>query len=275
MKKKLRKIFWYARNLLNLLIAVARLFFYFLRNPAKVSKLFFSLFSTINEFYQYSHGQLYSFETTGAFQQLKKNIIFARCNFFNTDPSIARPVETQVISSLVDYLKPKTIFEIGTYNGFTTLHLACNSPQESVVYTLDLPADFDRQLSAENNLKGYSYDDLLVVELSMKNRNNRIFHNHPCRKKIVELFGDSLKFDFLPYYKKMDFVFIDGGHSYKHVHSDTQNAFRMLSDNGVIIWHDFDYIIHRDVFKYLNQLVKTHRIYSIPNTRFAIYGPAL
>ena len=275
MKKKLREVFWYARNLLNLLIAAVRIFFYFLRKPKKVSKLLFSLFSTINEFYQYSHGRLYSFETTRTFGKIKKDLIFAKCNFFNTDPSIARPVETQVISSLADYLKPKNIFEIGTYNGFTTLHLACNSPQDSMVYTLDLCADFGKEAGGDKKLEGYSYDDVLVVELSMKNRNNRIFHNHPCRKKIVELFGDSLSFDFSSYHKKMDLIFIDGGHSYKHVRSDTQNAFRMLSDNGVIIWHDFDYIIHRDVFKYLNQLVKTHRIYSIPNTRFAIYGPAL
>lgn len=271
----MRKVFWYARNLLNLLIVMVRICFYSLRNPKKVSRLLFSLFSTINEFYQYSHGQLYSFETTKTFRQLKKDFIFAQCNFFNADPSIARPIETQIISSFVDYLKPKNIFEIGTYNGFTTLHLAYNSPEESMVYTLDLPADFSKQFSQKKRLEGYSYDDLLVVELSMKNRNSRIFHNHPCRKKIVELFGNSLHFDFSPYYKKMDLIFIDGSHSYKYVRSDTQNALRMLTDNGVIIWHDFDYIIHRDVFKYLNQLVKTHRIYSIPNTRFAIYGSSL
>lgn len=275
MKKKLREVFWYARNLRNLSIAVIRLSFYFLHHPKKFSRLLFSLFSTINEFYQYSHGPLYSFETTRTFAELKKNLVFAKCNFFNTDPSISRPIETQVISSLVEYLKPKKIFEIGTYNGFTTLHLASNTPEESIVYTLDLPADFGKQFSRKKRLEGYSYDDLLVVELSMKNRNSRIFRHHPCRKKIVELFGDSLNFDFSPYYKKMDLVFIDGSHSYKYVRSDTQNAFRMLTDKGVIIWHDFDYIIHRDVFKYLNQLVKIHRIYSIPDTRFAIYGLAL
>ena len=269
------KIRWYSSNLLNLTIATVRIGLYFLRRPKKVSKLLFSLFSTVNEFYQYSHGRLYSFESTKTYQALKNNLIFAQCNFFNADPNVARPIETQILASLVSYLKPKTIFEIGTYNGFTALHLACNSPDEAICYTLDLPPDFGKQFHNEKKLSSYSYDDLLVVQLSMKNVNKRIFENHPCKVKIVELFGDSMNFDFSPYHKKIDLVYIDGSHAYKYVQSDTQNAFRMLTDCGVIIWHDFDYIIHRDVFKYLNRLVKTHKIYSIPNTRFAIYGPCL
>ncbi|MBL8012699.1 MAG: class I SAM-dependent methyltransferase, partial [Candidatus Omnitrophica bacterium] len=74
---------------------------------------------------------------------------------------------------------------------------------------------------------------------------------------------------------KIDLVFIDGNHSYEFVKSDTENALEMLSEKGVIIWHDYDYIIHKDVFRYLNKLAKTHKIYSIPHTRFAIYGRQL
>ena len=70
-------------------------------------------------------------------------------------------------------------------------------------------------------------------------------------------------------------VYIDGNHSKEYVHSDTEQAMKMLSNNGIIIWHDYDYIIHRDVFNYLNELSQTHRIYSIPYTRHAIYGKNL
>ncbi len=269
------KILWYGRNFLNLMIALTRISFYFLRHPRRVSQLFFSFFLTINEFYQYSHGHLYSFKSTKIYQELKDHLIFAQCNFFNADPKVARPMETQILASLVSYLRPKTIFEIGTYNGLTALHFACNTPPEAAIYTLDLPAGFGKELQNRKQFSHYSYDDFLVVQLSMKNVHNRIFQNHPLQKKIIELFGDSKNFDFSPYHKKIDLVYIDGNHSYEYVKSDTENAFRMLCDCGVIIWHDFDYIVHRDVFRYLNQLVATRRIYSIPNTRFAIYGPAL
>ena len=262
------KIIWYTRNLINFLIACIRIFFYCLGHPSQTKKLLFSFFSTINEFYQSSHGRLLNFEKSMTFARMQQQELFAQSNYFNVDTQVSRHVESQVLAALTSYFKPKNVFEIGTYNGFTTLHFAYNTPVEAKIYTLDLPADH----ALQKNISNYSYDDHLVVELSKANINKRIYRTHPCGKKIVEIFGDSLLFDFSPYYQKMDLIFIDGSHAHAYVNSDTENAFKMLSPDGIIIWHDFDYIIHRDVFKFLNKLAKTYKIYSIPNTRFAIYG---
>ncbi len=261
------KIGWYLVNLKNFFIACVRIAIHCLLHPKDFSRLFFYFFSTINEFYQVSHGKLNNFEQTPFFQQMKREMVFVRSNVFNMESIVTRPSETQILSALVCQLKPKTIFEIGTYNGFTTLHFAYNAPEDSKIYTLDLPPDFEIKDRTD-----YSYDDLMVVELSKKNIARRVYKNDPMGHKIIELFGDSKKFDFSPYYGKIDMVFIDGNHSYRYVKSDTENAFKMLSSNGVIIWHDFDYIIHRDVFKFLNSLSEQYKIYSIPHTRFAVYG---
>lgn len=263
----LNKVGWYLANLRNLLVVCVRVFFHSLFHPKEFYRLFFALFSMSNEYYQESHGQLENFETTDLYKQIKSQTIFVRSNVFNMESIVARPNELSTLSTLVYQLKPKTIFEIGTYNGFTTLHFAYNAPEDSKIYTLDLPPDFEVQDKAH-----YSYDDLMVVELSKKNIANRVYKKDPMGRKIIELFGDSEKFDFSPYYGKMDLIFIDGNHSHQYVKSDTENAFKMLSPNGVILWHDFDYIIHRDVFKFLNNLSKQHKIYSIPRTRFAVYG---
>ena len=67
--------------------------------------------------------------------------LFARSNYFNVDDQVARPMESQVLAALTSYFQPKTVFEIGTYSGFTTLHFAYNTPPETKIYTLDLPAD--------------------------------------------------------------------------------------------------------------------------------------
>jgi predicted O-methyltransferase YrrM len=268
--KLARKILWYMMNLRNLCIACVRIAFYGLSHPNKIGMLFFSFFSSINEFYQFSYGRLYNVEETEFFKELKQNLVFARCNVSGMESVVTRSGETQMLAALVAKLKPRTVFEIGTYNGFTTLHFAYNTPEDATIYTLDLPPDYD--ITSKKEKAQYSYDDLLVVELSKQNINNRLFKKDTQGKKVKELFGDSLKFDFSPYYGKIDLIFIDGNHSYSFVKSDTENAFKMLSPKGVILWHDFDYIIHRDVFKYLNTLVKTHKIYSIPGTRFAVYG---
>jgi len=261
------KLGWYLVNLRNLIIAGVRSFIYCIVHPKELSKLFFLFFSTLNEFYQVSHGRLRNFEDTQLFKRIKKDNVLCRSNVFNSEAIVTRPNETQILSTLTCALNPKTIFEIGTYNGFTTMHFAYNAPENSIIYTLDLPPDFEVK-----DKVNYSYDDLLVVELSKKNISRRVYKKDPIARKIVELFGDSEKFDYTPYYGTIDMVFIDGNHSYPYVKSDTENAFKLLSENGVIIWHDFDYIIHRDVFKYLNQLSDQYAIYSIPHTRFAIYG---
>ena len=214
-----------------------------------------------------SFGRLKDFEDTKFFQQLSSHFIFAQSNLFNRDVKVTRSMETHFLATLVKELNPQTIFEIGTYNGFTALHMAVNSPQSCRIYTLDLPPDYDI-----DKVGNSSYDDLLVMKLSQKTINQRFYKKHPLESKITELYGDSSNFDFSQYFGKMDVVFIDGNHSYQFVKSDTENAFKMLTDHGVIVWHDFDYIIHKDVFSFLNDLSKTYPIYSVPHTRFAIYG---
>ncbi len=267
---QISKAGWYLVNIRNLIIASVRTFIYCLLHPKQLGKLFFLMLSSLNDFYQVSHGKLRNFEDSQLFQIIKKDNIFCRSNVFNMEAIVTRPNETQILSTLTCELKPQTVFEIGTYNGFTTLHFAYNTPDDSKIYTLDLPPDFEVKDKVH-----YSYDDLLVVELSKKNIARRVYKQDPMGRKIVELFGDSEKFDYTPYHGKIDLIFIDGNHSYPYVKSDTENAFKMLSERGVIIWHDFDYIIHRDVFKYLNKLSEQYPIYSIPHTRFAVYGKDL
>lgn len=265
-----KKVGWYLFNLRNLLVVCVRVFIHCLFHPKEFYRLFFAIFSISNEYYQVSHGKLENFETTSLYKEMKNHTLFVRSNVFNMESIVARPNEISILATLAYQLKPKTVFEIGTYNGFTTLHFAYNAPEDAKIYTLDLPADFEVKDKIH-----YSYDDLMVVELSKKNIANRIYKKDPMEGKVVELFGDSEKFDFSPYYGKIDLVFIDGNHSHDYVKSDTEHAFKMLSENGVILWHDFDYIIHRDIFKFLNNLAQQYKIYSIPHTRFAIYGKKL
>jgi len=268
-----RKSWWIAKKSANLLIVSIRVFVYCLIHPKKLFEFTFSIFSTINKFYQSSHGRLLDFKTTKIFQDLNKNPVFARCNFFLADSTVTHLAEIHILATLTCYLKPKRIFEIGTYNGFTTLHFAYNSPGDCTIYTLDLPPHYDTEY--KNKSSEYSYDDWLVVQLSMDHIAKRIFKGDPNAAKIKELFGDSATFDFSPYYGKIDLIFIDGSHSYPYIKSDTENAFKMLSDTGIIVWHDFDYVIHKDVFRYLNELSKERKIYSIANTRFAVFGNSL
>ncbi len=264
------KAAWYAGKVLNLLWVLLKLLFYLPFHPRKLKDFLFPIFSSINEFYQSSHGGLKDFQETKFSQDLTDKGIFARSNLFNQDGHVTRSMETHFMATLVEGYAPKTIFEIGTYNGFTTLHMAVNSPADCKIYTLDLPPGYDL-----TQAKGSSYDDILVMQLSQASIPKRFYKGHPLSHKIVELFGNSSEFDFSPYHGKIDMVFIDGNHSMEFVKKDSENALKMLSPRGMIIWHDFDYIIHKDVFHYLKALSRQYPIYSVAHTRFAVYGKTL
>lgn len=273
MSGKICLFIWYVKNLYRFFIALGRLFLHGIFHPIKSFSLLFSIYSKLNYSYSDIYTKLLNFNDTKVFEKLKYKMIFAHCNYFNCDLRVMHPMEVVILSILVKYFKPNKIFEFGTYNGFTTFHFAQNTDENCLIYTLDLPRNF--HLENKKRIRKYSYDDYLVANLSQEYINNRIFHKTGFDYKISEIFGDSRIFDFSPYTKKIDFVFIDGNHSCEYVASDTKNALNMLSENGIIIWHDYDYIIHNDLFRYLNDLARELQIYHIPKTRFAIYGKSI
>jgi predicted O-methyltransferase YrrM len=133
------------------------------------------------------------------------------------------------LAQAVKYLGCRRMFEIGTFRGHTTFHLALNAPPGSHVYTLDLPA------------AGVSAAKLALTDLELiqKSASGEWFHNTECQPRITQLFGDSAAFDYSAYQGKMDFVFIDGGHSYEYAMADSLTARSLLDSGGTVLWHDY------------------------------------
>jgi hypothetical protein len=164
------------------------------------------------------------------------------------------------ISLLVRWARPRTIFEFGTFNGNTTLQMALNSPEDCRLYTLNLPLEH-----AETLLLSSRQDRLVHPNVA---GSGQAFRDEPERARIEELFGDSAKFDFVPYQGSCDFVLVDAGHEYDYVRSDTENALKLLSpEGGVIVWHDFPNA--PGVCAWLEECSVRLRIFHIRNTRLA------
>jgi len=140
--------------------------------------------------------------------------------------------ELIVINSLVRSFQPCGIFEIGTFDGRTTLNLAANLAQPGRVFTLDLP-----RTELKNTSLPLGDGDKLYID---KERSGARFVGTPQEKLITQLYGDSAKFDFGPYQGQIDFVFIDGSHAYDYVLNDSRKALGLLRDGvGTILWHDY------------------------------------
>jgi predicted O-methyltransferase YrrM len=158
-------------------------------------------------------------------------------------------LELVVIVKLIKHYEPKKLFEIGTFDGRTTLNMACNSSEQAEIYTLDLPKGQLRttELPIDTRDKA-TFDEIMTGSR---------FLGTDCEAKIVQLHGDSATFDFSPYQGDMDFVFIDGSHSYEYVINDSRQALKLLRNGkGIILWHDYS-AFWKGVMKALEELYLT------------------
>jgi hypothetical protein len=154
------------------------------------------------------------------------------------------PLELYLLSCIAIRCNPKKIFEIGTYDGATSLQLAKCCPDSQIV-TIDLPSQPDSQFKVGSRYTGTPYES-----------------------QIVQLYGDSTKFDYSPYSKQMDLIFVDGGHEFEVVRIDSINALEMVNAGGIIVWDD--YLNFRGVKRVIEELAKVYPIKHLAGTKFAV-----
>ncbi|OIQ37475.1 MAG: hypothetical protein BM555_00700 [Crocinitomix sp. MedPE-SWsnd] len=150
--------------------------------------------------------------------------------------------ELRCIAKLVKFHQPKGIFEIGTFDGRTTLNMALNAPEAKVV-TIDLPPEELHSTSFRIKKADHSF--------IKKDISGSRFIGTDTESRITQIYTDSAKFDYSKYASQMDVVFIDGAHTYEYVLSDTANSRKLLRDGkGLLIWHDYGW---REVIQALNE----------------------
>jgi hypothetical protein len=170
--------------------------------------------------------------------------------------------ELSYFCSLAKARTPRVVVEIGTYRGFTTLHLSRNTPDTCRIFTVDLPPDFAG--------KAASYSDSHLVKGC--GTVQRVFGNDP---KITQILQDSTTIQWENFLSSpIDFAFVDGSHLYEHVRKDTEGVMKALAPNGLVVWHDYRTVeIRRGVRKYLIELYRSGLpLRRIVGTTFCAYG---
>ena len=192
---------------------------------------------------------------------------------FFIDPSfklvgLTSDYESWILSCIAKY--SKNIFEFGTASGKTTTLFALNSSPDAKIHSITLDPD---------SINGYNFLAEKKELKSIKNAINEsvykkfIFSDMNIENKINVLFQDSVKFNDSAYKNSMDLIFIDGGHNYLCVKSDSEKSFNMIKKNGYIFWHDYVPAKKsvRGVFKYINEIIKYKKIFHINNTTLCYY----
>ena len=161
------------------------------------------------------------------------------------------------------------IFEFGTCSGKTTFMMALNAPVEAKITTITIdPKEIDN-LSKNERDNSVSFRNIKNESIY----NKFLFTGNEVDKKIKVIFQNSLEFDHTNYKKKIDLIFIDGGHTYSVVKNDSEKSFDMISNDGIILWHDYvpGKRSAKDVVKYLNEISKTKKLYNIMGTTLAYF----
>ncbi|MEM2901131.1 MAG: class I SAM-dependent methyltransferase [Candidatus Bathyarchaeia archaeon] len=135
------------------------------------------------------------------------------------------PYEIKGLLEIIKKLNPKNVLEIGTASGGTLFLFSRASSPDATIVSVDLPGGpFGG---------GYSKGKALIFK-SFARAKQKIYllradsHNHSTLEKIKFILLD----------KKLDFLFIDGDHSYEGVKKDFETYSPLVRNGGIIAFHD-------------------------------------
>ncbi|MBI1765637.1 MAG: class I SAM-dependent methyltransferase [Acidobacteria bacterium] len=172
--------------------------------------------------------------------------------------------EQVYLATMAQVLRPRKVFEIGTYRGHTTSLFILNTPAETEVWTLDLPPQV---ALGDAELASYLDSDVtLVRQRALAHYVRELGLTERCQ----QVFGDSLQFDPAPHRGTVELGFIDGAHARRYVESDTRKMAVMMAERGLVFWHDYggkgDF---KPLTDYLDSLAREIEIFRVPETSLA------
>jgi hypothetical protein len=129
----------------------------------------------------------------------------------------------QDIPSLIAHIQSPTGIEIGTAEGFTTQYLL-NTVPGLTLYGIDPYTDY-----VDWNGRSITGSDIGYAQLLQKTEGKNYTHIRATSDDAVNSFED----------ESMDFIFIDGLHTYEQVLADCKNYYPKLKKNGIFIGHDY------------------------------------
>lgn len=156
------------------------------------------------------------------YRSLDKAVDFA----FTSLHGLIRPAQFRCeileLLKILDGTKPRTILEIGTIEGGTLFLFSRIVSKDATLISVDLPpAQFLFRLRAP-----------LYKSFASKGQQLYLIRKDSHSRETLEEVGAILKG------RRIDFLFIDGDHTYEGVKKDFEMYGPLVSENGIIAFHD-------------------------------------
>ncbi|MCH6575539.1 MAG: class I SAM-dependent methyltransferase [Bacteroidetes bacterium] len=148
-------------------------------------------------------------------------------DYFNIKP-LQNKDELITLLKILSQKKPKKILEIGTAGGGTLFLLSKIASENATIISIDLPG---------GPFGGELYPDWKIPIFECFKEKSQKIHLLRCNshlpssiEKIKKIIGD----------EKLDFLFIDGDHTYEGVKQDFENYSKLVKLGGIIAFHDIN-----------------------------------
>lgn len=133
--------------------------------------------------------------------------------------------ELLAVARLLEERKPKTVLEIGTASGGTLFLSALLADPEALIVSIDL----------QHGMYGGGYPDWKVPLYKSFGRDGQRIaliqgdsHSAETYERLKRILGD----------RSIDYLFIDGDHTYEGVKQDFEMYGQLLSDEALVVFHD-------------------------------------
>lgn len=167
------------------------------------------------------------------------------------------PTDMMLLVGLAAGIRDCSYFEIGTWRGESVSAVAGRAKS---CHTLCLTDEQMRALGMHEK----------TVEA------HRMFSRE--LENVVQLRGDSRRFDYASLGMKFDLLFIDGDHHHDFIVSDTRNVFEhLVHEHSVVVWHDYGHHPDKVRFEVMAAILdgvgagRAAQVYHVAHTKCAIF----
>lgn len=133
-------------------------------------------------------------------------------------------LDYSILISIVKSMQPKIILELGTAHGNTIANICTES--DAKIFTVN---------ALPNQIEGEVITYILDQETI-----GSVYINNGFKDRVTQIYANTKDVDLLKYVepKSVDLAFIDACHDFDFVINDFYKILPIISDNGVILFHD-------------------------------------
>ena len=154
--------------------------------------------------------------------------------------------DAPVLAKIYGVMNARNHLEFGTWEGFGAALFCSNSSGNAT--TINLP--FGESSQSETLSPVYSSSlyparrmQFTGVDIGQQSDSEAsigwIYKQMGYESRVKQIFNNSLDLSASDFLEKFDSILIDGAHDFDTVIHDTKLALELISDDGIIVWHDF------------------------------------